>query len=316
MLEPPIVDLVGVGLNATDTLIPLPDYPARGSKVEFRGATVMPGGQTATTVVGCQKWGLSTRYVGKLGSDDAAKLHQDAFQRAGVEARLVQVPGAASPQSLIIVDGGGERTVLCRRDDRLVLKPEDLNPEWIKNARALHVDGYDTAAATVAARWAKEAGIPVIADLDELYTGVEELIELVDYLIVSRDFPFRLMKEKDLEKALRGMHARYKCKLTAATLGQDGVMAWDGSQLLLRSAFRVPVVDTTGAGDIFHAGFIYGLLQGWPLERQLDFACAAAALNCMASGARGGIETVAAIEETMATVSRYDVEVSLPLLVE
>jgi sugar/nucleoside kinase (ribokinase family) len=233
-----------------------------------------------------------------------------------VEARLAQVPGAASPQSLIIVDGGGERTVLCRRDDRLVLKPEDLNPEWIKNARALHVDGYDTAAATVAARWAKEAGIPVIADLDELYTGVEELIELVDYLIVSRDFPFRLMKEKDLEKALRGMHARYKCKLTAATLGQDGVMAWDGSQLLLRSAFRVPVVDTTGAGDIFHAGFIYGLLQGWPLERQLDFACAAAALNCMASGARGGIETVAAIEETMATVSRYDVEVSLPLLVE
>ncbi|MGB9407422.1 MAG: PfkB family carbohydrate kinase [Terracidiphilus sp.] len=312
----PMVDLVGVGLNATDTLIPLSEYPARGSKVEFRGATVMPGGQTATTVVACQRWGMSTRYVGKLGDDDASRLHRDAFASAGVEARLVAVDGAASPQSLIIVDGGGERTVLCRRDERLVLQPTDLERAWIVNSRALHVDGYDTAAATLAAGWARAAGIPVIADLDELYPGVERLIENVDYLIVSRDFPSRLMKEKDLEKALRGMMLRYGCTLTAATLGEDGVLAWDGARLLHRSAYRVPVVDTTGAGDVFHAGFIYGLLQGWPLERQLDFACAAAALNCTAAGARGGIHPVVAIEELMATASRYDVEPANLLRVE
>jgi sugar/nucleoside kinase (ribokinase family) len=311
-----MVDLVGVGLNATDTLIPLADYPARGSKVEFRGATVMPGGQTATTVVACQSWGMSTRYVGKLGDDDAARLHREAFVRAGVEARLIEVSEAASPQSLIIVDGGGERTVLCRKDERLILQPEDLERAWIENARALHVDGYDTAAATLAAGWARAAGIPVIADLDEMYPGVERLIESVDYLIVSRDFPSRLMKEKDLEKALRGMQLRYGCVLTAATLGEDGVLAWNGARLLHRSAYHVPVVDTTGAGDVFHAGFIYGLLQGWPLERQLDFACAAAALNCTASGARGGIHSVAAIEELMATASRYDADSSLLLQVE
>jgi sugar/nucleoside kinase (ribokinase family) len=311
-----MVDLVGVGLNATDTLIPLADYPARGSKVEFRGATVMPGGQTATTVVACQSWGMSTRYVGKLGDDDAARLHREAFVRAGVEARLIEVSEAASPQSLIIVDGGGERTVLCRKDERLILQPEDLERAWIENARALHVDGYDTAAATLAAGWARAAGIPVIADLDEMYPGVERLIESVDYLIVSRDFPSRLMKEKDLEKALRGMQLRYGCVLTAATLGEDGVLAWNGVRLLHRSAYHVPVVDTTGAGDVFHAGFIYGLLQGWPLERQLDFACAAAALNCTASGARGGIHPVTAIEELMAAASRYDADSSLLLQVE
>jgi sulfofructose kinase len=124
------------------------------------------------------------------------------------------------------------------------------------------------------------------------------------------------MKEKDLEKALRGMQLRYGCVLTAATLGEDGVLAWNGARLLHRSAYHVPVVDTTGAGDVFHAGFIYGLLQGWPLERQLDFACAAAALNCTASGARGGIHSVAAIEELMATASRYDADSSLLLQVE
>jgi sugar/nucleoside kinase (ribokinase family) len=315
MTEPPKVDLVGVGLNATDTLIPLSDYPARGSKAEFHSATVMPGGQTATTVIACQIWGMSTRYVGKLGDDDAARLHREAFAGAGVDARLISVTGAASPQSLIIVDGGGERTVLCRKDERLVLQPEDLERAWVENARALHVDGYDTAAATLAAGWAHAAGIPVIADLDDLYTGVEQLVENVDYLIVSRDFPSRLMQEKDLAKALKEMQLRYGCALTAATLGEEGVLAWDGSRILHRSAYQVPVVDTTGAGDIFHAGFIYGLLQSWPLERQLDFACAAAALNCMAAGARGGIHPVAEIEELMATALRYEIDYSTLLRV-
>ncbi|MCU1226817.1 MAG: Ribokinase [Edaphobacter sp.] len=299
------VDLVGVGLNATDTIIPLSTYPARGSKVEYHTATVLPGGQVASTVVACQHWGMTTRYVGKLGDDTAATLHREAFARAGVETQIITVSGGASPQSLILVDGGGERTVLGRRDERLILQPSDLDRDWIVNARALHVDGHDTAAATLAARWAREAGIPVIADLDELYPGVEELIENIDYLIVSRDFPCRLMAESDLERALQQMQRRYNCALTAATLGEEGVLAWDGKQFHHAPAYAVRVVDTTGAGDIFHAGFIHGLLQGWPLDRQLDFACAAAALNCTAVGARGRIEKVDAIENLMTTGTRH-----------
>jgi sulfofructose kinase len=301
-----VVDLVGVGLNATDTLIPLATYPERGSKMEYRSETVLPGGQVASTVVACQHWGLKTRYVGKLGDDAAATLHHQAFACEGVETKVVTVPGGVSPQSLILVDGSGERTVLNRRDDRLVLRPEELEQRWIVNARALHVDGHDTAAATLAASWAREAGIPVVADLDEQYPGVEALLHKIDYLIVSRDFPCKLMQEKDLETALRAMQQRYGSKLAAATLGPDGVLAWDGRGFHYRPAFEVPVVDTTGAGDIFHAGFIFGLLQGWPLDRQLDFACAAAALNCMAQGARGNIAAVEEIEQLIAQGSRYE----------
>jgi sugar/nucleoside kinase (ribokinase family) len=301
-----LVDLVGVGLNATDTLIPLASYPERGSKMEYGSETVLPGGQVASTVIACQHWGLRTRYVGKLGDDAAASLHQAAFAREGVETRIVTVPGGVSPKSLILVDAAGERTVLNRRDDRLVLQPDEIRRDWIVNARARHVDGHDTAAATLAARWAREAGVPVVADLDELYPGVEDLLEKIDYLIVSRDFPCRLMHEPDLETALRGMQDRYGSVLAAATLGQDGVLAWDGNSFHHTPAYQVPVMDTTGAGDIFHAGFIYGLLQGWPLDRQLDFACAAAALNCMEAGARGGIETLEAIEDLMATGIKYE----------
>ena len=304
--ETPVVDVVGVGLNATDTLIHLEKYPARGAKAEYRSTTVLPGGQVASTVVACAQWGLRTRYVGKLGEDAAARLHHSEFARAGVETHILTVPGGASAQSLIFVDATGERTVLNRRDDALLMHPEEIEREWVVKAHALHVDGWDTAAATVAAGWAREAGVPTIADLDETYPGVEELIEKIDYLIVSRDFPARLTGEGNLERALRRMQTEYGCRLTAATLGEQGVLAWDGRRFQYAAAYSVPVVDTTGAGDIFHAGFIYGLLQGWALDRQLDFACAAAALNCTGAGARGGIQPVEAIEELMATGLRHD----------
>jgi sulfofructose kinase len=305
MTKAPKIDLVGVGLNATDTLIPLPQFPTSGSKIEFRSADVLPGGPVASAVVACQQWGLRTRYVGKLGDDSAAEIHRAEFARTGVEAHLFTATGCPSQQAFILVDDSGERTVLWKRDDRLTLRPEELKREWIVDARALHVDGHDTAAATTAARWARAAGVAVVADVDNLYAGVEALFQNVDYLIASRDIPGRLTSEPDLRKSLPAVHSRFGCRLTAATLGHDGVLAWDGTQFYYASAYRVDVVDTTGAGDIFHAGFIYGFLQGWPRQRQLDFACAAAALNCAAAGARGGIESVETIEELMAAGVRY-----------
>jgi sulfofructose kinase len=307
----PQVDVVGVGLNATDTVISLTSFPERGAKVEYHHRSVMPGGQVATTIVACQTWGLRSRYVGKFGNDSAARLHREAFTQAGADAKIVTVPGAQSLHNVILVDDSGDRTVICQRNERMVLQPEELRREWIVTARALHVDGHDTAAATLAASWAREAGIPVTADLDDLYPGVEELIANIDYLIVSKDFSCRLMEDTNLERALRKMRSRYGCQLAAATLGENGVLAWNGQQLLHSAAYRVPVIDTTGAGDIFRAGFLYGLMQGWPLERQLDFSCAAAAMNCMGKGARGGIRPLEEIENLMATVSRYENKSSL-----
>jgi sulfofructose kinase len=300
----PKVDLVGVGLNATDMLIRLPHYPALGSKVEFRSADILPGGQVATAVAACQQWGLRTRYVGKIGDDSAAAIHRAEFDRLGVETHLVTASGCASQQAVILVDDAGERTVLWKRDNGLTLQPDELQREWITSARALHVDGHDTAAAAVAAGWARDAGVPVIADLDDLYPGVETLLGKIDYLITSRDIPGRLTGEPDLRQSLPAVRTRYGCRLTAATLGHEGVLAWDGSRFHYAPAFQVKTVDTTGAGDIFHAGFIYGLLQAWPLPRQLDFACAAAALNCTAAGARGGIQSVENIQGMTATGAR------------
>jgi sulfofructose kinase len=301
----PRVDVVGVGLNATDTLIPLQHYPERGSKVEFRSARVLPGGQTATAMVACQQWGLRTRYVGRIGDDAAGELHRAEFEKTGVEAHLFTTQGCASQQSYILVDDSGERTVLWKRDERLTLRPEELQREWIVNARALHVDGHDTEAATLAAGWARIAGIPVIADLDEIYHDVEALVKKVDYLITSRDVPGRLTGTSDLRNSLPALGKRFGCRLTAATLGADGVLAWDGEKFHYARAYWIETVDTTGAGDLFHAGFMYGLLQGWSMQKQLEFACASAALNCRGMGARGGIEVVDSIHRLIQTGARH-----------
>ena len=299
------VDLVGVGLNATDTLIPVAHFPQRGCKVEVRSTMVLPGGQVASAVVACQQWGLRTRYGGKVGDDHAAAVHRAEFARTGVEAQLLSVSGCASQQAFILVDDFGERTVLWKRDDRLKLRPEELHRDCIIHSRALHVDGHDTEAAAQAAAWAHVAGVPVIADLDELYPGVESLLSHVDYLIVSRDVPGKLTGHDNLQKSLPVVQTRFGNRLTAATLGQEGVLAWDGAQFHYAPAFQVVALDTTGAGDIFHAGFIFAMLRGGSLQKQLEFACAAAALNCTAVGARGGIQPVKHIERLIAKGARH-----------
>jgi sulfofructose kinase len=304
--KPARVDIVGLGVNSVDTIIRIPRFPAFDSKLQILSSEVLPGGQVATAAVACQRWGLRTRYIGKIGDDPAGRLQRAEFAREGVEAHLIEVPGCASQIAFILVDEStGERTILWQRDSRLDPDPKELRREWLDNARLLHVDGHPSAPAALAATWAQQAGMIVTADIDNLYSGVEVLLEHVDYLIGSREFPQRLTGIETLTRALPEIRRRFGCRIVGATLGCDGALLWDGAAFRYSPAFQVATVDTTGAGDVFHAGFAFALLQGWTLDRSLEFSCAAAALNCTARGARGGIRPVAEIERLMRRGERY-----------
>ncbi|MGA8075210.1 MAG: carbohydrate kinase family protein [Candidatus Acidiferrales bacterium] len=300
------VDVVGVGLNATDTIIRLPRFPEFDSKMELISHDVRAGGQVASAMVACRRWGLSARYIGKIGEDWAGEFQRRELESDDVESHLFPVAGCESQRAYILVDeASGERTILWKRDARLEIRPEELRRDWITSASALLVDAHDTAAATQAAQWAREAGIPVIVDVDNRYSGVQVLLEHMDFVIGSRDFPAQLTGESDLLKSLPMIHEEFKCRLTGATLGKDGVIAWDGARFLYARAFDVRAIDTTGAGDIFHAAFVYGVVKGWPCERLLEFSCAAAGLACTAIGARAGIATLAEIEHLMKTGAKH-----------
>jgi sugar/nucleoside kinase (ribokinase family) len=294
-------EVVGLGLNAMDYLIAVPRYPAFNSKVSLSRYVLRPGGQVATAMVTLARLGCTTRYIGSVGSDDLGKQQLASLADAGVECSQVKVvEGAASQIAFIIIDErSGERTIIWGRDPRLVMQPHDLNRDAVTSGQILHLDGHDVAAATQAARWAQEENIPVIIDIDNLYPGAEELLPLVNFLVTSSEFPQRVTDTADRREALKKLKERYGNYFVAMTLGAEGALAYHEGEYIYSPGFQVECRDTTGAGDAFHGGFIYGLLKGMNIEDTLRLANAVAALNCRELGARGGLPRLAEVEQLL-----------------
>jgi sulfofructose kinase len=293
----PIVDFAGVGENATDIVLRLAQFPARDGKTDTVSREIRLGGQVATAVVAAAKWGLRTRYVGAAGRDHNADLHQGELRALGVDSHLLRVPGAESRLSYILVEQAtGSRAVLCHRDPRVKIAKSYLKKEWFQRCRLLHVDGENPEASRLAATWAREAGVPVMCDLDVFRDELRFLIPQVDFPVLSLGILEALGGSNDPLAALPNIRAKHGCKLVCTTMGERGALAWDGHRFYYAPAYRVTVVDTTGAGDLFHAGFACGHLRGWDTQKTLEFGCAAAGLNCTAHGARGGIGSLRAIE--------------------
>jgi sulfofructose kinase len=301
------VDVVGLGLNATDTVMTVPKYPALGGKERVVASSMQAGGQMATALVTCSRLGLKVRYIGKLGNDAGGQFQLASLRREGFDMRNIKVMrGVPTQYGYILVDQAtGERTVFWDRDARLAILPKELKPASITSARLLHLDGCDVDAALAAARVARRAHIPVVADLDTVYKNVEKLFPYIDYLIASTHFLPTVTGQADPFQVLKYMAREYKVPTLGMTLGRDGALVYHAGRFLYSPGFVVETVDTTGAGDVFHGAFSYALLAGWDITRALDFSNAMAALNCTALGARGGIKSQAEAEQLMATGSRH-----------
>ena len=295
-------DAVALGLNAVDHLIVVPQYPGFNSKVPLISHTIAPGGQCATAMVTLARLGMRTRYIGKIGSDDFGRLQIQSLESEGVESSGVMVVEDTESQiAYIVVDQpSGERTVIWHRDERLMIGADEVNQTAVTSGRALLLDAHNVAASIAAARCARAAGIPTVLDIDNIYPGSEELLPLIDFLISSTSFPLRMTDEPDLRAALKKLQDKTGSLFVAATLGRDGVLAYFKGEYIHESAFSVDCKDTTGAGDAFHGGFMYGLLAGLSVEETLRFANAVAGLKCRAIGARTALPTLAEVNQLLA----------------
>ena len=283
-------DAVGIGLNSADQFCVVREYPRVNTKSGVLETAREGGGQAATAMAALARLGMRAAYIGAVGDDEAGEFSLTSLRAEGVNVEgVVTQQGRASQSAIIIVQQEGEgeekgsRTILWRRE--VSLARGDVNKEIVRAGRALHLDGHHVEAEILAARWAREEGSPVFLDAERAPEGTRDLIGLTDYLMAAEDFPALLTGVSDHREALRLLHAMGP-EVVGVTLGAGGALAYDGARFYEAPGFHVDVLDTTGAGDAFHGGFLYGVLRKMSLEDTLRFANAVAAMNCTALGGR------------------------------
>jgi sugar/nucleoside kinase (ribokinase family) len=295
-------DVIGVGANSVDYVFRVPAYPQAGTrdaKMPITGRSISCGGQMATALCTCASLGLRTQYIGVMGNDENGRLIRDELARAGIDLSGVIVRDAPNPSAVIIVDDvHGDRIVLWERTDRHNLDTFEVPRGAVMDARLLHVDDVDQAAAIHAARLARDAGRPVTSDIDRLTDDTEALVDAVTIPIFAAHVPGELTGETDLERALRKLRRRHS-GLLCVTLGPEGAMLLDGDRLYREPAIQLDAIDTTGAGDVFRGAFIYALLGGLAPAEILRFANAAAGLSCTRLGAINGVPALEDVTRTL-----------------
>lgn len=294
-------DAVGFGLNAVDHLIVVPEYPAFDTKMRLLEHTQSAGGQTATAMVALRRLGLKTAYAGRFGSDQEGMFGFQTLKDDDVNVDFAEVvEGARNQIAFITVDArSGERTIVWDRDDRLAYRADEAPVEFGPMGRVLHLDAHDPPACVRLARAAREAGTIVSADIDNVYEGLSELLPLIDIMIGSKEFPQRVTGVTNERAALVELKDRYGCALVGMTVGAAGAVVYHEGIFVESPGFEAPkgCRDTTGAGDAFHAGFLFGLLNDEDVETSLKLGNAVAAMKCSALGARTALPTRSELDE-------------------
>jgi len=294
-------DAVGFGTNAVDYLIEVPEYPSFNSKIELIRYVQAAGGEVATTMVGLRRLGLKTCYVGRFGTDAEGDFGLRSLQDEGVDISFTeQIAGARTQIAFIVIDErSGERTVIWNRDKLLAYDETDAPVDAAALGKVLHFTTHDTRACLQMARRARAGGTIVSIDIDNVFDGVNELLPQVDILIASAEFPEKLVGIKDQKKSLREIKSRFGCRVVGMTLGETGSLILCENEFIEAGGYEVPngCKDTTGAGDAFRAGLLYGLLTGKTVELAAQMANAVAALKCRALGARTALPNTAELDE-------------------
>jgi sugar/nucleoside kinase (ribokinase family) len=292
-------DVVGIGENSVDLIYRLPGALSTNGKLAASAHRVSCGGQVTTALAACAALGLRSAYVGTFGNDENGQRVRQALTEARVDISHAIVRAAPNRHAVILVDErNGDRTVIWHRDPRMAMQVEEIPLPVIRGARLLHVDDLDPEVSIAAARHAVAHAIPVTSDLDRITEQTPELVALSTVAIFSTHALSALTGERKAEHALRKLRTIH-AGLLCVTLGRDGAMLLEDDRLHHVPAFIVNATDTTGAGDVFRAGFIYGLLQGYNLGDIVRFASAAAAASCTREGAMSSVPTPADVEHLL-----------------
>ena len=296
-------DVVGFGLNSIDLLTVVAEYPASNTKQRLQRFARLPGGQMATATAVCARLGWKARYIGSFGDDEFGAQSRESLTNVGVDITASRtVAGATNQFAVVLVDArSGERTVLWDRHPALATDPAEVSKDSVTSGRVLIVDCHESAAAAQAARYAREAGIVTMIDVEKVRPAIADLLQHIDAILAAEAFPTALTGYEQIGQALGAIGREYGAPLVCVTLGSEGSLAWCNGREIRTPAFQVDCVDSTGAGDAFRGAFAAACLRepDGHVEDALAYANAVAALNCRALGARGGLPTAAEVDQLL-----------------
>jgi len=290
--------VTGVGQCCWDYLATVESYPVADSKAEVHEWTEQGGGPVATALVALARLGIRTRFAGVVGDDPLGEQIRALLAAEGVNtAGLVTRPGALSQRAFIVIEpGAGSRTIFWQRPTGAPLQPAEIPTDFLAGSDFLLLDGLMPEVSLAMADQARARGIRVMLDAGRVRPGMMVLAERSDYVVAGEQFALDLGWNGTVDR-FGELASRLRYPVFTVTRGAGGSLTWNNGELLDVPAFPVEVVDTTGAGDVFHGGYLFGLLQGWPLRKTIPFASAVAALACTRIGGRTGI---AALPEVLA----------------
>jgi sulfofructose kinase len=288
--------VTGIGQCSWDYIALVGSYPGVDTKEEVLDWQEQGGGPVATALVALSRLGVRCRFLGLVGADEAGDKIRRSLEQEGVDTNLIK-RGAFSQTAFIAVEKAtGRRTIFWRRPSAEALRPRELAGDFLRGSDFLLLDGLMAEVSLHAAREARSAGVPVMLDAGRLREGMADIARASDYVVASEEFALGLGwrgKPEGFQETARGLTPG----TLTITLGEKGSVTFRGDDVISVPAFEVRAVDTTGAGDVFHGGYIYGLVQGWEMRETLRFASALAAMKCRALGGRVGIPGLEAVME-------------------
>lgn len=295
------IEVVGLGQACLDYLGRISIYPQEDGKVELIDFHTQCGGPASTALVTLSRMGIQTSFLGSISNDPFGIEIRNGLKEENVNTTFLKVTSGYTSQFAFIAINkqDGRRTIFWNRGSVPHLKAIDVDLSPFENARILHTDGLMVEASIEAAKQAKDMGMTVVMDAGTLREGYKELASLVDILIASERFGVPLVGVgTPPDRTLKTLR-QWGPKEVIITLGEKGSVGWSGGKIISQEAFPVDAIDTTGAGDVYHGAYIYGLLQGWDMAGCMRFASATSAMKCTEIGARKGIPNLEKVKEFM-----------------
>lgn len=287
--HPAKIDCLGLGIVPLDILMEIPRYPKPGSKLDASRMAIQGGGPAPNCMVGLHRLGLHTDLIAAVGNDLPGALTREQLRREGLSERYLVTKKARSDLAIgFIEQKSGDRTLVLNRT--VHVQPRDIVTSKLPIPRVVHLDGRDMSACLKLARWAKRIGALVSFDIGSVRNDVSAIFPLVDHLVVADAFALPYTNSRSIRAACEKLS--HECPGTVVvTHGTSGQTAFADGAWYHQCAFRVDTVDTTGAGDAFHVGYLFGLIKHEDLPVCLLLGSAVAALNCTRLGARAGLPT-------------------------